>query len=451
MSRLNELLDSLPRTRLGVLGREVPTFRTCGITGFYLALIALFAGGLLAGRSLLVLAALAVVSALSFFVYTYLRMWVTGRETLVLLEHVWFALACDALALRWMREPMVPYLDVVSVALCPFLAMGRVGCTFVGCCHGRPSSIGITYNEACAREGFAKHLVGVRLFPVPAIEAAGLLALGVTGLAALPFARPGSVFAWYLIGYSLMRFGLEGLRGDERPHFAGLSQARWMAIIEAGVALRLAAEPHQAPAGVLYAALFVTLIAAVACYWVWDRRRRLLTPAHVQELRELVRSDIERIARVPSTQPVRHATSRQVTAAASAGGTFPAAAHVSLSLSDEYGDLPSLCALAVHAFPELVPDAAQFTGRFIHVLVPLPLLDASVDARTVQDRTRTLYGSIVRRLQREGPSISQQTWRDGIPPTALASGANQVVSPFEVATHRQAQRWYFADMGRRKR
>lgn len=84
---------------LGLYTREVPTFRTCGITGFYVALLVLFAGGLITGRSLLVLAVLALVSGLSFFVYTYLRMWITGREELVLLEHVWFALAtlaCNA-------------------------------------------------------------------------------------------------------------------------------------------------------------------------------------------------------------------------------------------------------------------------------------------------------------------------------------------------------------------
>lgn len=410
MNRLNELLDTLPRARLGAYGREVPAFLTCGITGFYLALIVLFAGGLMAGQSLLVLAALALVSALSFFVYTYLRMWITGRETLVLLEHVWFALACDALALRWMGEPVLPYLDTVSVALCPFLAMGRIGCTLVGCCHGQPSSFGITYNEGCVRDELEKHLVGVRLFPVPAIEAIGLLTIGATGLIALPVAHAGRVFAWYLLAYSVMRFGLEGIRGDWRPQFLGLSQARWMSIVEAGFALRLLPGEHAVPSAVVYGALVTALLAALTVRGVTDWRRRLLTPSHVRELRELVRGQIEPAGRVPFPEPKLRKTSRQVVAAVSPAGTTPSAAHLSLSLLDDHGDLLTLCRVAVHAFPELLPHTAQFTERLIlHVLVPLPLLDEGVDVRTVEDRFRLLYGSIVRRLQRGEQATSART------------------------------------------
>jgi hypothetical protein len=418
MRRLNELLDSIPRTRLSVHGREVPTFLTCGIVGFYLSVIVLLAGGLVAGRSLLVLAVLAVVSALSFFVYTYVRKWITGRETLVLLEHVWFALACNALALWWMREPLLPYLDIVSVALCPFLAMGRVGCTFVGCCHGHPSSVGITYHEDCVRDGFAKHLVGVRLFPTPAIEAAGLLVIGVTGFIALPFAQPGTVFAWYLLGYSVMRFGLEGLRGDERPHVLGLSQARWMSLMEAAFTLHFTAAPHSAPAVPLYTTLLVTFIAALAFSWVRDPRRRMLARSHVLELRQFVRSEIERLARTSLVPAAPHTTERQVTAVVSLRGTtVPVAAHVSLSRSDQHGDLVSLCELAAHAVPELLPDAAQVTGhQVLHLLVPLPLLDGDIDARVVRDQFDALYGSVVRRLQRAEPPASH----DRLPVSKIA-------------------------------
>jgi len=196
---INAFLDALPRTRVGSAHRQAPAFRTCGITGFYVALITLFAGGLLTGRSLVVLAAMALVSGLSFFVYTCLRKWVVGREELVLLEHVWFAFACNSGALLLLNQPVLPYLDLVSVALCPFLAAGRVGCTLVGCCHGLPSSIGIRYTEECAADGFPRHLVGIRLFPAPTLEGIGLVLISLVGLIALPFSVPGRVFAWFLL------------------------------------------------------------------------------------------------------------------------------------------------------------------------------------------------------------------------------------------------------------
>jgi hypothetical protein len=93
-----------------------------------------------------------------------------------------------ALTLWTLGEPVLPYLDVVSAALCFFLVAGCVGCTMVGCCHGHPSPLGVVYNEGCAREGFPRHLIGVRLFPAPTIEAAGLFAIGMNGMIAFPVA-----------------------------------------------------------------------------------------------------------------------------------------------------------------------------------------------------------------------------------------------------------------------
>src|SRR5439155_15663713 len=236
---LNAALDRLPRTHVASAAREAPAFRASGVTGFYGALLALTAGGLLAGRSWLVLAAIALVAAASFFVWAFVRRAVSGREEVVLLEHVWFAEACVAGGLAAIGEPVLPYLDVLAVALCVFLAGGRIGCLVAGCCFGRPSSLGIRYGPEAADDGFPRHLVGVRLLPVPAFEAAGLLVLGAAGLAALPPAHAGVVFPVFLASYAVLRFGLEALRGDRRPHVLGLSVNRWMCVTELGVALTI--------------------------------------------------------------------------------------------------------------------------------------------------------------------------------------------------------------------
>lgn len=434
---LNRWLDRLPRPRFGVAGREVPTFRTCGVVGFHVALITLFGGGLLAGRSLVVLAGLALVSGLSFYAYTYLRRWITGREELVLLEHVWFALACCAAALRLAGEPVLPYLDVVSVALCPFLAAGRVGCTLVGCCHGRPSSVGIAYPESCARDGFAGHLVGVRLLPVPAIEAAGLLGIGAVGLVALPFATPGQVLAWYLLAYAVMRFGLEGLRGDRRPHWLGLSQARWMAVVEAALALELGAGDHRVPAPLVYGVLVVTLGAVLVGRWHRDLRRRVLDPAHVQETRALARDAFEAARRDTAGPPVARTSSLGVSVVASTGRPPMAAAragegdlaHVSLSLPPGSNDLALLCALAARGFPGQRTGAARFTGgRVLHLGVPPERLAQEPDGAGEDPDGEELYGSMVRRLQQ-----------------GIDNG-----NPFDAAPAAEppVSAWYFADRAR---
>jgi hypothetical protein len=76
-----------------------------------------------------------------------------GTRDLELLNQVWFAEPCTAGALLAMGIPLLPHLDVLAVALCRFLAAGRVGCTLVGCCHGRVPSIDFVYGEEHMRDG----------------------------------------------------------------------------------------------------------------------------------------------------------------------------------------------------------------------------------------------------------------------------------------------------------
>ncbi len=438
---LNRVLDALPRTRLARHGREVPAFLTCGVTGFYVAVVVTLAGGLVTGRSLLVLCVMALVCALSFFVYVYARRALTGRETMVLLDQVWFAEACMAGALVALGEPVLAYMDVVSVAICFFLVGGRTGCLLAGCCHGNPSSVGIVYPDAAARDGFSAHLAGVRLFPVQAVEAAGLAAIGVSGFAALPFARPGAVLLWIMCAYAVMRFGLEGLRGDVRSHLLGLSRARWMALAELAFAVWIAERAYGGGISTREAVLGGILLAALAgglvARWAFDRRRVVGSAAHRREVEAAARALLPTALRDgPGEAPPLRTTARGATVAASLVRVDGRdALHVSLALPQGVRDLPLLCSLAAGAIPGASPTAARVSDDgVLHLLLRPPFVAEPAEGDAAERLGRTIYGAVVRALQRAEapapPSSTPEAGNAGEPAEAAAALPDRRVAYF---------------------
>jgi hypothetical protein len=405
---LNAWLDRLPRTRLGLGGRLVPTYRTLGVVGYYAALATVLGGGLVRGLSLLVVAGVAAVSGLSFFLYAWARKAATGKEEIVLLEHVWFAFALVAPYLWALGEPLLPHLDVFAVSLCPFLALGRVGCLLAGCCHGRPSRVGITYGEDAARDGFPRHLVGVRLLPLPAFEAAGLLFLGATGFAGLFSAAPGTVLVWFLVGYAVLRFGLEGLRGDGGPGLLGLSAARWMCLAQFALAVGLAEHLHgrsplTASALVLWGALAALLCAGLVLRRLRDPARGLLAEEH---LRELAAGLAESFWEGKAT-PAARATSRGVTWAASRAKPGEDL-HASLALPGRERNLELLCRLAARVLPGVRPGSARYSERgVLHVLVSAP---PEVLPEADESAAEALYGGLLRPAGGEPQGANARLW-----------------------------------------
>jgi hypothetical protein len=324
---------------------------------------------------------------------------VNGGEKLVLLEHVWFALALVAGTLWLVHQPVLPYLDIMSPALAVFLCAGRIGCTLVGCCHGHPSSVGIVYGDSSVADGFPAEWAGIRLFPVQAIEALSLLLVGLSGIAALPFARPGQVLVWWLVAYGVLRFGLEGLRADPRPHFLGLSQSRWMCLGEIGVAIALSGSANAGPA--VWSVLGLTLPAAMVWKAIRDRRgvrSGLLGPEHILELREFAIHDV---GMPPTRGPRLHSSSRGVRLAVSVDArAIPALAHVSLSLAQNEGDPRCLCRLACRVFPSLRSGVTRYTnGRVLHVAVPLPFERGTPPVAASETLAFQAYSAAVRRMQ----------------------------------------------------
>ncbi len=404
-SALNAWLDRLPRPTRDRWARVGPTFRACGVTGYYVATVVCVLGAIATGRSLWAAALLCVVAAWSFFVSTYLRRWITGREELVLLEQVWFAQLAVAALVFALGLPLFEHLDLLAVALCPFLAGGRTGCLLVGCCHGRPSSFGIVYPSACADHGFERALVGVRLFPVQLIEGIGLVAIGAVAFVLLVVAPVGSAFGWFLVAYAVMRFGLEEIRGDRRPYVVGLSQAQWMSIAEVTLVLGFGARPyydaHPIAAIVIASLLVVTLVVGLVVRRRGDASRALTTADHLREVRAAVRSigglgGIGGAGTNDTAAPVVETTSRGVTVAVTSSGPR---LHVSLSLPREHHDLGLLCRVAAGALPELESEHARSpTGRVLHLDLSANLAADAIDPQT---RGRMLYGEIVRAAQHD--------------------------------------------------
>jgi hypothetical protein len=376
---LNLVFDVIPRVEVRWSGRPQPAFRTCGTVGFGAAVVVAVSAAWLGGRSMPALAQAIGVAVLSFFAWALLRRAITGVERLVLLEHVWIALLSVAITLRVQGLPVAATLDPFCAGLAFFLAGGRAGCTLVGCCHGHPSTIGMRYPRGHAKEGFPDYLVGIRLFPVQLLEFAGLLMIGVTTFMIVPFAAAGCALLWYLFSYALLRFALEELRADERPHFLSMSVPRWMCLGEFAFTLAL-----TQPAGWIP---IVAVAGALAWHLGRDGDRHLLSPGHVKELRSLV--ETFRTLEGGADGPRAWSTSRCVTLAISDDGSDNdhRTLHLSLCLPSRHENLRLACQLAAEAFPRLDPDRAVFGGsNTLHFLLPGRSAAAAANPRRVFQR-----------------------------------------------------------------
>jgi phosphatidylglycerol:prolipoprotein diacylglycerol transferase len=109
--------------------------------------------------------------------------------------------------------------DYFAVAIPIGHAIGRIGCFFAGCCHGRPPHP-VQLNEA----------FGLALI---ALTCRGVL----TRVEAQTFPT-GTAFRCYLVLYGVLRFILDPLRADGRPErLLGLSHQQGIALLVVAVAL----------------------------------------------------------------------------------------------------------------------------------------------------------------------------------------------------------------------
>ena len=121
---------------------------------------------------------------------------------------------------RVQRRPFAPLADAIAPGIILAQAIGRVGCTINGCCHGKPTTLpwAVTWTHP---NTYAP--LGVAIHPTQVYELLwDLLVFAVLWwLLRGRLKSPGSLFAAYLALYSLGSFLIRFLRGDVN-NFAGM-------------------------------------------------------------------------------------------------------------------------------------------------------------------------------------------------------------------------------------
>lgn len=154
----------------------------------------------------------------------------------------------------------LPVADYFGTALALGHVIGRIGCWAEGCCHGR--STGLPWGSAFMdpASSVPRHLLGVLLHPTQLYEAFGeavaaavLIGWVLPGIRAGKF-RYGTAFIGYFLYYSIMRFLIEFLRGDDRGVFLSpaLSPSQWICLaagLVAAWALKTRGVRETDPAG----------------------------------------------------------------------------------------------------------------------------------------------------------------------------------------------------------
>ena len=154
------------------------------------------------------------------------------------------------------RESPLGMADLLAAVVPLGHAFGRLGCFFYGCCYGRDSDAWCAVTFPVGSPSWFGH--GRRLasvLPTQLFEAAALLALfGL--LMAVWFRcqrRDGRILGLYLMGYAVIRFGIEYLRGDPRaavgPFSISQTISLGMTVVGALFLARAARRPQASAQG----------------------------------------------------------------------------------------------------------------------------------------------------------------------------------------------------------
>jgi len=296
------LLDRAARPAIRIGRRAKPAFQVMGCAGLVSALAL---GSVLtarAGLSWSITSCMAAAAVLAFFVLAMGTKVITGTERLVYHHHELAIIAIAAVVLKLAEQPALPYLDIAILGVGAFLAWGRIGCLMAGCCHGRPCGWGICYGSEYSGTGFTPYYLGVRLFPLQALEAVLVFFTVAVGSVMVWIGRPaGTALAWYIVIYNLGRFGFEFWRGDgERPYWWVFSEAQWTSLVLLGAIAGLewlGAVPFHVWHTVAALSLAAVMLLAAICR-LRSAPYRMLRPDHMRELFEAVHAEPDPVDRI---------------------------------------------------------------------------------------------------------------------------------------------------------
>ncbi|WP_399171311.1 prolipoprotein diacylglyceryl transferase family protein [Streptomyces sp. TLI_171] len=130
--------------------------------------------------------------------------------------------------------------DYLGLALPVMLAVYRIGCLVGGCCYGRPSPGGITYDSelvVAARTRWRRFDPGPapneRVLPLQLVDSGiNIVIAAALFMLAANVPPPVPLLPAFLGSYSAARLAMERLRGHRhRPIYGPLSEAQWTALI----------------------------------------------------------------------------------------------------------------------------------------------------------------------------------------------------------------------------
>lgn len=144
-------------------------------------------------------------------------------------------------AIFYMRREALPALatmDVFAPGIALGQAIGRLGCFAAGCCWGRECSLpwGVRFrSDEAAPVPLNKTLHPAQLYE----SAADLLIFAILYRQAGRSDKPGRVFGFYLVLYSVARFIVEFFREHEQSLVGPFSLTQWiaLALLAAGLAI----------------------------------------------------------------------------------------------------------------------------------------------------------------------------------------------------------------------
>jgi hypothetical protein len=221
--------SQVPRLDLRI-GRELwSSWTTMGRIGAGLGALLFVALMLIERAPVAAAIAIPALNVAGFYGWRWLSTLWRKRRRYVLLEHALIA-AAGMVGVAYVAGADVEAVaDAWMAALALALALGRIGCLFMGCCHGRVASRGLRYPWlppwACGETWN-----GIRVTPVQAVEAAVLMALAVLGTV-LTLATHGWSACVVPALYAVARFELELWRGDVRRYIGRLSHNQWSCLV----------------------------------------------------------------------------------------------------------------------------------------------------------------------------------------------------------------------------